>query len=223
MPAKRQRRGNTSTTMDNISRISAISPAHDDEEDEPQATPPRTKGLWGALARKIPPTKLPLGKAFCQTVGGRQHGTNCWKNNPRRNAKTSSPCQELPISKTGPCCLSASMISMMINSVSHNAPSRLTTTAETDQLTWFCTFLRVARMERSRQGPVCKHQRKRRTSIKRGNGSPAPPQQRNPSRLLRQKRNTRKRKKSTNALQHIWQIWQSQNCLYAKLGETTVK
>ena len=70
MPAKRQRRGNTSTTMDNISRISAISPAHDDEEDEPQATPPRTKGLWGALARKIPPTKLPLGKAFCQTVAG---------------------------------------------------------------------------------------------------------------------------------------------------------
>ena len=114
---------------------------------------------------------------------------------------------------------------MMINSVSHNAPSRLTTTAETDQLTWFCTFLRVARIERSRQGPVCKHQRKRRTSIKRGNGSPAPPppQQRNPSRLLRQKRNTRKRKKSTNAQQHIWQIWQSQNCLYAKLGETTVK
>lgn len=68
MPANRQRRGNTSTTMDNISRISAISPAHDDAEDEPQATPPRIKGLWGALARKIPPTKLPLGKAFCQTV-----------------------------------------------------------------------------------------------------------------------------------------------------------
>ena len=65
MPANRQRWGNTSTTMDNISRISAISPAHDDEEGEPQATPPRTKGLWGALARKIPPTKLPLGKAFC--------------------------------------------------------------------------------------------------------------------------------------------------------------
>lgn len=66
-PANRQR-GNTSTTMENISGISATSPAYDDEEDEPQATPPRTKGPRGALARKIPPTKLPPGKAFCQTV-----------------------------------------------------------------------------------------------------------------------------------------------------------
>lgn len=68
MPANRQRRGNTSTTMDNISGISAISPAHDDEEDEPQATPPRTKRLRGAVAKKIPPTKLSQGKAFCQTA-----------------------------------------------------------------------------------------------------------------------------------------------------------
>jgi len=43
-------------------------PQHDDQEDEPQATPPRTKGLRGALAKKIPPTKLPPGKAFCQTT-----------------------------------------------------------------------------------------------------------------------------------------------------------
>lgn len=58
-PANRQQQGNTSTTMENISGISATSPACDDEEDEPQATPPRTKGPRGALARKIPPTKLP--------------------------------------------------------------------------------------------------------------------------------------------------------------------
>ena len=67
------------------------------------------------------------------------------------------------------------MISMIINSESHNAPRHITTTAETDQLTQFCTFLRIARMERRRQDPVCKHQRKRRTSIKRGNGRPAHP------------------------------------------------
>ena len=117
-------------------------------------------------------------------------------------AKLGTPCQEFPVSKTGLCRLSAT-ISVMINSASHNAPRHLITTAETDQLTRFCTFLRVARMECRRQGPVCEHQRKR-TSIKRGNRRPAP-WQRNPSRLLRRKRNTGKRKKSTNAQQHIWQ------------------
>lgn len=45
------------------------------------------------------------------------------KNNPRRNAKkTSCPCLELPVSKSGLCHLSATMILMMNNSASHNAP-----------------------------------------------------------------------------------------------------
>ena len=114
---------------------------------------------------------------------------------PDKMQKQAALLRSSQFQKTGLCCLSASMISMMINSVSHNAPRRLTTTAETDQLTRFCTFLRVARMECSRQGPVCKHQRKRRTSIKRGNGSPAEEPQPPPSPEKKHKEKKKKHKR----------------------------
>lgn len=115
------------------------------------------------------------------------------------------------------------MIPMMIKSASHNAPRHLTTTAETDQLTRFCTFLRVARMKRRRQGPVCKHQRKRRTSIKKRKWEASPPSRGTPADSLARKETQGKEKKHKRPAAYLADLAQSEDHLYAKLGETTIK
>ena len=118
---------------------------------------------------------------------------------PQRKCKNKQPLSGVPNFKNRPLLpISVDDLDDDQLCITQCTP-RLTTTAETDQLTRFCTFLRVARMERSRQGPVCKHQRKRRTSIKRGNGSPAlppPPSRGTPADSFARKETQGKEKKA---------------------------